>query len=446
MSLPPASESLGSPRVAGRSYSVNPSDEDAASCPVSHETLLHLQASLASQPNMLDAMKTLVAWLAEQLPEANVRVAWGAAKPKAVLDHRLGKLGPESSLWTAFLARWPSVSGGGTQHVQEERSLWIVLPSNNTRAEVAVLWIDGTPHASSLFSTLEPVWESVGTVLWSRPRSKFGWRWALGSEVLSWRIGVVIAAALLLALLPVPYRVSCRAVIQPFEQRIVAAPFESTLLECFVEPGDEVKKDDLLLVLDGRPLHLELEALQADLGQALKQQSSALATGKIAESQLAELESRRLQKRIELFEARLARLEVRSPIDGVVVSGDLARSVGTPLEIGKPLLEVAPLERMLVEVEVPEEDIHYVSKGDRVRVRLDASVQQAIEGQLQRVFPQTEVRQEQNVFVGRWEMPNADGLLRPGMQGQAVVYGPKRPLAWPWVRRVYEAGLRAIGW
>lgn len=421
------------------------SGEDPVEAPVIGADLLHLQAMLASQPNTLEAMKALVQWFSERLPDANVRVAWGAAQPKALFDHRLGKLGPESSLWTDLLEQWPTVTTVGAERSPKADSLWLRFPSGNARAEVAVLWIEATDHAASVLRQLEPACEAVGRVLWSRPKTNLG-RWSFGNGILSWQVFAVIAALLMLAMLPVPYRATCRAVMQPMEQRIIAAPFDSTLLDCYVEPGDEVKRDDLLLALDGRPLQLELEALKADLSRAKKQQSSALALGKIAESQLAELESHQLQKRIELFEDRSARLEVRSPIDGVVVSGDLARSVGTPLEIGKPLLEIAPLERMLVEVEIPEEEIHYVSAGDRVRVRLDASIQKAIEGELRRVFPQTEIRHERNVFVGRWEMGNPEGWLRPGMQGKAVVYGPRRPLAWPWVRRLHEAGLRAIGW
>lgn len=444
-SLPPASQGLAEIPAASQAR-CGTSNEAPAESPVKQTDLLQLQALLASQPNSFEAMKALVQWFSERLPEANVRVAWGAARPKALFDQRLGKLGPESSLWTRLLDCWPTVAAAEANSPIRDDSLWIRLPSGNVRDNVAVLWIDDTSHAPAVCKELVPVCEAVGAVLWSRPRTKLSATWAFGRGKDGWRIVAVFVALLLLAGFPVPYRVNCQAVMQPQEQRIIAAPFESTLLECYVEPGDEVKKDDLLLLLDGRPLQLELEALKADLGQAMKQRSSALATGKIAESQLAELESRQLQKRIELFENRLDRLEVRSPIDGVVVSGELARSVGMPLEIGKPLLEVAPLEQMLVEVEIPEEQIHYVSIGARVRVRLDASIQEAIEGELRRVFPQTEVRQERNVFVGRWELANHDGWLRPGMQGKAVVYGPKRPLAWPWIRRLHEAALRAFGW
>ena len=217
-------------------------------------------------------------------------------------------------------------------------------------------------------------------------------------------------------------------------------------MECRVEPGDQVSKDQLLMIFDGRPLQLELEALRADLSQSRKQHSASLAEGKIADAQLAELERLQLEQRIQVIQDRLAKLEVRSPIDGVVLSGDMERSIGAPLKTGEPLLEIAPLDRLLMEVEIPEEEIRYASIGDRATARLNANARRLIEGKLERIYPQAEIRREANVFVARWEVPNQTHDLRPGMQGTAVVYGPNCALAWPWIRRGQEAILRAIGW
>ena len=55
-------------------------------------------------------------------------------------------------------------------------------------------------------------------------------------------------------------------------------------------------------------------------------------------------------------------------------------------------------------------------------------------------------RDDRNVFVGQWELENAAGTLRPGMRGTALIYGPRRPLAWPLVRGLIESALRTIGW
>ncbi len=56
----------------------------------------------------------------------------------------------------------------------------------------------------------------------------------------------------------------------------------------------------------------------------------------------------------DLIVDRLGNLEVASPIDGVVISGDLEKYTGAPVERGPGLLEVAPLDMERLELENAE--------------------------------------------------------------------------------------------
>jgi putative peptide zinc metalloprotease protein len=53
----------------------------------------------------------------------------------------------------------------------------------------------------------------------------------------------------------------------------------------------------------------------------------------------------------------LERAQLRAPFESLVVSGDLSQSIGVPVERGKVLFEVAPLEAYRVILEVDERDI-----------------------------------------------------------------------------------------
>ena len=126
-------------------------------------------------------------------------------------------------------------------------------------------------------------------------------------------------------------------------------------------------------------------------------------------------------------------------MDGVVVTGDLEKVQGAPLTIGQTLFEVAPLETMNIEVEIPEEEIAHVAPGMPVAVRFDALNDVAITGVLARIHPQAELRQKQSVFVADLVTANPDGRLRPGMNGWAEISGDKKRLGWilfhkPWFR------------
>ena len=88
----------------------------------------------------------------------------------------------------------------------------------------------------------------------------------------------------------------------------------------------------------------------------------------VAAAQQAELEMERLELKIRLISNRLNRLEVRSPLDGIVLVGDLKKTEGAPLTVGQAMFEIAPLDRMIVEVEIPEREILHVEEGREVAV------------------------------------------------------------------------------
>ena len=163
-------------------------------------------------------------------------------------------------------------------------------------------------------------------------------------------------------------------------------------------------------------------------------------------AQLAELEMERLEVQIKLLEHRMENLAIRSPIDGIVVAGDLERAEGAPLTIGQTLFEVAPLEKMNVEVEVPEEDISNVKQGMQVRVSLDAFPEDQISGTLTRIHPQAEMKDHASVFVAEFELTNSQGELRPGMNGWAEVTSGRRSLGWILFHKPWTSIRRALAW
>jgi multidrug resistance efflux pump len=218
------------------------------------------------------------------------------------------------------------------------------------------------------------------------------------------------------------------------------------LLKTHVKPGDTVSRGDVLLELDGRPLRLERESIEAEIQQVVKTHDVALATRRIADAQQAAFKEQHLRRQYDLLSDRLQRLEVISPIDGIVVSGDLEKFVGSPLERGQTLIEVAPMDRMIIEIEIPEHEIGFVKKGAKTRIKIDAIGGKSIRVPLSEIFPAAEIRNDRNIFVGRIELDNPDQKLRPGMRGEATMYGPLRPWIWSWVRGGIERVLWWMGY
>ena len=239
--------------------------------------------------------------------------------------------------------------------------------------------------------------------------------------------GLVVLA---LTLIPWPYRVGCECQLQPTTRRFIAAPFDAPLLKCDVQPGDVVESGQLLAELDGREIRWELASVDAELNRAQKERNTYLSTHQSAEAAIALHEVERLSHRAELLRSRAQHLEIRSPIAGVVVAGDHEDSEGVPLEMGQSLFEIAPLDNMIVELELPEEDIRHVSEGMAFRVQWNSDPAHPVTGEILRIHPRAELRQNQNVFIAEAELENIQGRFRPGMRGHASVDTGLQPLGW----------------
>ena len=240
---------------------------------------------------------------------------------------------------------------------------------------------------------------------------------------------------------PFPYRVKCDCRVQPTARRFVAAPYSGILESAIVRVGDVVKQDQIIARMDGRQLRIELAGLSAEFEGARRKSDSARAIREIAQSQIARSEMQRLESQIKLTRNRMQDLEIRSPINGIIVSGDLEKAQGAPLETGQTLFEVAPLERMVAEIGVPESEIQYVDQSQSVVIKLNAFPFQSWEGTVKSIHPSTEVINDQTVFVTEVELENPDGQLKPGMEGNAKISTQWSPLGWNLFHRAWE-GLR----
>jgi HlyD family secretion protein len=93
----------------------------------------------------------------------------------------------------------------------------------------------------------------------------------------------------------------------------------------------------------------------------------------------AELDAKKVAKRAEADAARnglaslqieLERSSLRSPIGGVVVSGRV--KPGDVLELGKPVLEIAPQEGFHFEAVVDSKDVGHLAVGMPAKIKFDA--------------------------------------------------------------------------
>ncbi len=261
------------------------------------------------------------------------------------------------------------------------------------------------------------------------------------------------AAIAILLVCPFHYRIGADCRIAPTVKQVVAAPFDGQLRKSVVRPGDAVKEGDLLGELDNRELKLKESELTAARERALKQRDRAMTGSEkgdgadFAAAQVANFEAQSVGQELELVRRKLDLLEVKAPLAGVVVSGDLRRAEGQPVPRGQVLWEIAPLDAVIVEIDVPDRDISRVQTGQPVRVRLEAFGGGHWESTLRRVHPQSEQRDGRNVFIAEADIA-ADrvGELRPGMRGRATIVSERQPLIWILGHRFWDWLITALFW
>jgi multidrug efflux pump subunit AcrA (membrane-fusion protein) len=258
--------------------------------------------------------------------------------------------------------------------------------------------------------------------------------------------GWIAGGIAILMLLPIQYTVRCSMELQPVERRYLAAPFAGPLEECLVEPGDIVVKDQLLARMDGREIRCELAEVQASLNKAVKERNTQVSNREFGNAAISGHEIQRLEQRIALLRHRNASLEIRSPADGVVVSGDHREAEGVPLETGQTLFEIAPLDSMVVKLYIPEDDIRHVQEGMTVYVQLEAVPEKSIEATIRSIHPRAELRESDNVFVAKADIRNDEAILRPGMRGSAGVWTGRHLLGWNLFHKPAAWLLGRLGW
>lgn len=241
------------------------------------------------------------------------------------------------------------------------------------------------------------------------------------------------------------YRVSAKTVLEPIVQRAAAAPFNGYIKESPVRAGDLVQKGELLCMLDDRELKLERLKSLSKLEEYRKEYHKAMAEREAAKVEIVTAQMNQAQSEIALLDDQLTHTHVLSPFDGIVVSGDLSQSLGSPVEKGKVLFEIAPLDSYRVVLEVDERDIADVRVGQRGHLLLSAFPSEAVDVTVEKVTPVSTAKEGRNFFRVEAAFDQPHDRLRPAMEGAGKIEIDQRRFIWIWTHQVVD-WIRLTAW
>ena len=254
------------------------------------------------------------------------------------------------------------------------------------------------------------------------------------------RMGVAVAVLAVAALtaLPVPHRVGGHARLEGEQLRALVAPTDGFLKAAHVRPGDQVTEGQVLIEMADQELTLQRRKWTSDLNQQENAYASALARSDRAAMVIALARADEARVRLALVDADLARTRIAAPFTGVVVDGDLSQALGAPMERGKVLMQLAPLKRYRVVVQVDERDIPAIRLGQTGTLALSALPWESLPIKVSRITPLAHAVEGQNVFDVETEITADAQRFRPGLEGVAKIDVGSAPLAWIWFHRFVD--------
>jgi RND family efflux transporter MFP subunit len=221
-------------------------------------------------------------------------------------------------------------------------------------------------------------------------------------------------------------------------QRAVVAPFAGFVATSAVRAGDTVRAGQTLAQLDDRELRLEHARWSSEVEQMSRRYRQAAAEQDRAAMAVTAAQVDQAQAQLALVQERLGRATLRAPFDGVVVLGDLSQLLGTPVEQGKVLFEVAPLDAYRVVMNVDERDIAHIRAGQRGELALSGLPYALQAFTVRQVTPVSTPQDGRNFFRVEAELDASTARLRPGMEGIGKVEVGERRLVWIWTHSLVE--------
>ncbi|OHB83405.1 MAG: hypothetical protein A2V98_06420, partial [Planctomycetes bacterium RBG_16_64_12] len=276
----------------------------------------------------------------------------------------------------------------------------------------------------------------------------------------------VAAVATALTTVPADFAIEARGELQPLKRRDIFAPSAGVISDLRVQHAEQVRADQVLLVMREPELDFEFKRVWGELQTARKKLVAAeaerlqnpreSAEERRRHSQLTAREEElresisSLQEQYEILEQQQSELMVRSPMDGEVLTWDLKQLLeARPVSRGQILLTVADRQGpWVLELRIPDDRIAPVlaaqqESGDNLDVSFVLATDPGVKlrGTIDRVGIRTEVNNTEGAFVLATADINRDEIpeLVPGGTVVAKVHCGRRPIGYVWFHDLWEA-------
>lgn len=264
-----------------------------------------------------------------------------------------------------------------------------------------------------------------------------------------WRLAVLGAAVLIgaTAFTPGTYRVTAPANIEGQVQRAVVAPFDGYIAAAYARAGETVAAGEVIAELDIEELRLQQQRHSAEKSEHDRQYRKALASRDQTQAHIFKSQMQQAEAQLDLIEKKISRAGLKSTLDGVIISGDLSRSLGAPVTTGEILFEVAPLDQYRLIIHVDEKQVAEVDQDMAGLLHLKALPGSKLPFSVRKVSPVYAAEADSITYRVEARLAEHHAALRPGMEGVAKIEIGRRSLLWIYAHELLDlARLWAWRW
>lgn len=228
------------------------------------------------------------------------------------------------------------------------------------------------------------------------------------------------------------YRVKGEAHVQGEQLQAIIAPFDGYVMQAYTKAGEVVDSHFVMATLDDKDFKFELDTLVNNKIELNKEHRKALAQFDRSTTRIIKSRIEQVNAKIGLLTQKIKRTQLKANFTGIVVSGDLSRQLGKPVEKGEVLFEIAPLNQYRVVIEVLDKDIPNIKIGQKGHLVLRSMSSKKIPIQVNNI---TSIRNE-NSELGKFKVDarliQPFDSLRPGMRGIAKIDVGQKSRIWIW--------------
>ena len=218
------------------------------------------------------------------------------------------------------------------------------------------------------------------------------------------------------------HQIEIQANIKTRQNVLIYPEFAGRLITLKVVEGQNVKKGNLLALIDDAGITDQLDQmiLQLNLAKTTFERTQRLWDQKIGSEMMyleAKTRYKAAQKQVSQIKQQLAKTKIYAPFNGVI--DEIQARLGSNLIPGiTPVLRIVNLNTMFAESDVPENYLSNITKGSKAKVSIPALNQ----------IQNTEIHQTGNfitpsnrTFRVEARLENPEGLIKPNINARLSV-------------------------